>query len=128
MDLGCIIYIHSSQTREELTKLIANILEGQEDGYTVAFAGGEVDIVKNDMFEAEKIVTFPDGFLYFSFLAEFYFHPDLQTDQWILFTRKILLKLWENNIPAIASCDFEEALPEKGGYKSLSIPWPTHKK
>jgi len=39
----------------------------------------------------------------------------------VLIINNILNYLWDNQIPAIASCDFEDQLDKKGGYKDLSI-------
>ena len=38
---------------------------------------------------------------------------------------RLLPLLWERGIPAVAACDYEDELPEKGGYKSRAVPWPS---
>ena len=58
---------------------------------------------------------FPDGFLYFSSLIE-------AGPQELV--ARLLPALWKRGIPAVASCDYEDELPERGGYKSRAVPWP----
>ena len=93
-----------------------NYLEGKEYKFYVS---------KNDEYKyqnnKEKCKEFPDGFLYFPYRVELYF---LNEKIAIDLISSFIKKLWENNIPAIAACDFEDELPEKGGYKSKNIPWP----
>jgi len=88
----------------------------------------EVDIVKNNDFDKSKREDFPDGFLYFPFLVEFYSSDRNVIESDINNTILLLTELWKNNIPAIASCDFETFLPEKGGYKSTNINYQINKK
>jgi hypothetical protein len=82
----------------------------------------EVDIVKNSDFNASKSKEFPDGFLFFPLLVEYYSGGKSETAD-ISNTTVILEELWRNNIPAVASCDYEDKLPENGGYKCKNIPW-----
>jgi hypothetical protein len=82
----------------------------------------EIDIVKNSDFNESESKKFPDGFLSFPFLIEYYSNGEVKTAD-IFNATVILEELWKNNIPAIASCDFEDKLPENGGYKSKNIPW-----
>jgi hypothetical protein len=57
----------------------------------------------------------PDGFLYFPHHVEA--GPKRAVE-------RLLPLLWDRGIPAVAACDYEHELPENGGYKSRSIPWP----
>ncbi|GHU86771.1 hypothetical protein FACS189476_00650 [Spirochaetia bacterium] len=82
----------------------------------------EIDILKNNDFDESKSKEYPDGFLYFPFVIE-YFSNEIFNDADIYNTKIILEKLWENNFPAIAACDYENKLPENGGYNSHNIPW-----
>jgi hypothetical protein len=77
----------------------------------------EIDIVKNSDFNESESKKFPDGFLSFPFLIEYYFDGEVETAD-ISNATVILERFWKNNISAIASCDFEDKLPENGGYKS----------
>ena len=58
----------------------------------------------------------PSGFLYFPYRVEA--GPKRAVE-------RLLPLLWDRGIPAVASCDYEDELPEKGGYKSRAIPWPS---
>jgi hypothetical protein len=83
----------------------------------------EIDVIKNVDFNESRNKEFPDGFLYFPLIMEYYSNDTKISD--INNTRTILIELWKNNISAVASCDFENELPENGGYKSKAIPWMT---
>jgi hypothetical protein len=45
-------------------------------------------------------------------------------DSHIALVNKILTWLWSQKIPAVAASDYEDQLPNNGGYKSPLIPWP----
>ena len=49
--------------------------------------------------------TYPDGFLYYELIAEFEIY-----DNYIQITDQILKLLWDDRIPAVVSCDYEEEL------------------
>jgi hypothetical protein len=59
---------------------------------------------------------FPSGFLRFRYQIEVADGRDVAP--------RLLRCLWDNGIPAVASCDFEDEMPENGGYKSRNVPWP----
>jgi hypothetical protein len=87
----------------------------------------EIDIEKNNDFSEEKSKEFPDGFMYFPFIISYYNNSNLYTDEDVNNSKIIIEKLWKNNIPAIAASDYEDKLPENGGYKSKNVPWKTQK-
>jgi len=79
---------------------------------------GEVFLDKNSDFDIKEAKKYPDGFLYFEYLLEISINE--KSDE-ILIINNVLNYLWDNHIPAIASCDFEDKLDKKGGYKDLSV-------
>jgi hypothetical protein len=58
---------------------------------------------------------FPDGWLYFRY------HVEVERREHVA---PLLRLLWDNGIPAVAACDYEDELPERGGGKSRNVPWP----
>lgn len=85
---------------------------------TMIFNDFEIYIRPNDEADTDKASLFPDGFLYFNYYMELYFETNRVEK-----TNQILAILWSNLIPAVAVCDYEDMLYEKGGYKSKKIPW-----
>ena len=83
----------------------------------------EIEITANNDFDKTKSSIFPDGFLYFPFIISYYKEEKKHDEPDIQNTIKILNKLWSNGIPAIAASDYEERLPERGGYNSKNVPW-----
>lgn len=82
-----------------------------------------IEVRPNDEYDEMKQRIFPDGFLYFPFSIEIDILDDMPNMHIIKEVGRILKFLWVNNYSAIASCEFEDLLPEKGGYKSRNIPW-----
>ena len=102
--IDCIVYVdHPARNRLEL-----------QDWLEREF-GERLDAERNDDYEAARAREFPDGFLHFRFRIE--------VDSRAV-TERLLPLLWERGLPAVAACDYEDELPEKGGYKSRAIPWP----
>jgi hypothetical protein len=121
----CRIYLSgtSIDSKELLTSLGILLKAGIIDGRYLEKKGYSIEIRSNDDFDAIKEKEYPDGFLYFPFSAEIDFQ-DKVTEVYASEEVGIILNyLWEKRYTAIASCDFEDLLPEKGGYKSKKIPW-----
>lgn len=106
--------------------LIAKIfvkVESQEDILKYIDVQYEnIDILKNPERDDVKGKIFPDGFLFFPYIVEIYSNQSVD-DGYISKIKKILLGFWHSGYPAVIACDFEEKLPEKGGYKSKNTPW-----
>jgi hypothetical protein len=67
---------------------------------------------------------FPDGFLYFKYKLDINFYDEVGISYCIQLIKTILEFFWRNDIPAVATADYEDQLPFRGGYKSIKIPWP----
>ncbi|MGB9752829.1 hypothetical protein [Roseiflexus castenholzii] len=67
---------------------------------------------------------FPDGFLYFARLVEFYTDAGEPVAQQAAMVTRILEAFWASNVPAVAACDDEDVLLHRGGYRSRDVPWP----
>ena len=104
--IDCIVYAEDpARDRAEFESWLAGEL------------GEPLDVQRSHDRDAARATEFPDGFLYFRHRIE------VEAEHRPLVARLLRL-LWDNGIPAVAACDYEDELPERGGYKSRAIPWP----
>ena len=121
----CRIYITRKPIlRQELLISISNLYRSElVRNLYIERDGFSLDVTKNDEYDENKSKIFPDGFLYFPFSIEIDFSDEISEESAAKDVGELLEFLWKNNYTAIASCDFEEILPESGGYRSRNIPW-----
>jgi hypothetical protein len=125
MNSFCKIYVSGPSVIDELRGNVFEFLKltkvsgsfGESDSFALSIA-------KNDEFDKKLQTEFPDGFLYFKFIFEFDFKNKELKEFQVDIVSKTLEWLWGKNMAAVAACDYEEKLPENGGYKSLQGPWP----
>jgi hypothetical protein len=122
-ELECKIYVDADCTRTELAARLARLLSAPAEGTTITVECGEIDVQRNDEFDETGRIEFPDGFLSFRLLVELY-TGDLTNPGCAPTAGRILEYLWAEGFPAVAACDYEDRLPNGGGYKSAAIPWP----
>jgi hypothetical protein len=101
--IDCEVYAETERDRDELADWIERML------------GERLYVDRSDEHDPERAREFPDGFLFFRYVIE-------AGPQELV--ARLLPLLWENGIPAVAASDYEDELPERGGYKSRAIPWP----
>jgi hypothetical protein len=127
--LDCKIYVETTETLDELVALLLPVLSAPEpaqspSAWTIHTTHGDVEIRHNEEADTIRAREFPDGFLYFSFGLELYplatTSHQAQVDQ----AAALLHSLWSQGVPAVAACDYESELPNGGGYKDASLPWP----
>ena len=120
----CIIYCTGNISINELRIKIATFIGS--DKIEVSFIEKdfyELSVYVNDEFDTNGQVNFPDGFLYFKFIIDVGFNPNSEISKCADEISKILRWLWGIGMPSVASCDYEDLLPENGGYNSKVIPW-----
>jgi len=125
MKSSCRLYVATELDQKELGEELSNLLNLKR--ISTSFFDSdffELDIDKNDEFNKKSQCQFPDGFLYFKFTIWIDFKDAVVNDSHIFLVSKILTWLWDRKIPAVAASDYEDQLPNNGGYKSLLIPWP----
>lgn len=111
----CTIFIDAEMGDHPLLSLITEVL----------FPPGsppsplEVVLIRNEDYDAKRRRLFPDGFVHFRYMLDLYLD---ESD--IPRVARLLNALWDEGIPAVAACAFEDQLPERGGYRSRNIPWP----
>jgi hypothetical protein len=127
-DLACKIYLEPEQAPEEVAALLAELLTGTVSNgpgsWIVHTRSGELDVRKNKDADNHLAQEYPDGFLHFRYAIEFYPFSTAQEANRAPFTAAILESLWARGVPAVAACDYEGELPNRGGYKNRSLPWP----
>ncbi|WP_207515698.1 hypothetical protein [Longitalea luteola] len=88
-----------------------------DSGY-VEMNGYSIELRANEDYDNDISKVFPDGFLHFPFCLEIDISESVSEKEASRVVSQILVFLWKNNWSAIASCDFENLLPENGGYMS----------
>ncbi|MHA6530792.1 1,4-dihydroxy-6-naphthoate synthase [Paenibacillus sp. BAC0078] len=76
------------------------------------------DVLRNDDFHEHRRNESSDGFLFSRYLIEIEPNEDVGTETYITSVSLLIEGLWRVGYKAVASCDFEEMLPNKGGYNS----------
>jgi len=70
--------------------------------------------------------NFPDGFMYFRIQISIEEIDSYDMGHCIEFASFVLTSLWSFQVPSVATCQFEDLLPLKGGYKSKWSCSPPH--
>lgn len=114
----CKVYVDADVADSELVSLTAPLLFMPDDHVSL-----EVDVLKNEDYDSNRRRQFPDGFIYFRYTLDLYMSDAPLTRKAVIVTR-LMKRLWGWGFPAVAACAFEERLPQRGGYKSRTVPWP----
>jgi hypothetical protein len=121
----CRIYVTCKNINQKSLLIdVCNLLHAElaNDAY-IEKNGFSIDVRRNQDYDEKKGKYFRDGFLYFPFCIKIDILDGISKIEAAQEVSIILKFLWEKNHTAIASCDFEELLPESGGYKRKSSPW-----
>ncbi|UBF29098.1 hypothetical protein K9N68_15430 [Kovacikia minuta CCNUW1] len=112
-DLACIIYADASSDQ------LRQLLHKNSNVTISSVQNNSIEVVRNVDSDPVKGQQFPDGFLYFQQRIEI-FPIDSEVivlESQIALVSMILNCLWVSKIPAVAACDYEDSLPNNGGYK-----------
>lgn len=112
----CTIFVDAEISDGDLRGLVAAAL-------AAAPAAVEVDILRNEDYDTKRRRHFPNGFIYFRCMMNLYLAGLTETER-VAVVGNLLDRLWSAGFAAVAACAFEDALPERGGYRSRAIPWP----
>ena len=125
IDYYCGLYVDASSDENSFSSELASTFGISSDKWNdIETSVGNIYVVKNDEFDEKQRKDIDDGFLFYKYKLEIEPKPSLNKSQTIEFISKILEHCWSQGYPAVASCDYEDLLPEKGGYKSPNIPKP----
>jgi hypothetical protein len=119
----CQIYIDTAMKLDELAETISYLTEGRLDYSTITTVNSQILVMENDDYNPILRSEFPGGFVYFRYYLEVDAFPNLQRQEYIAHIAYILEHFWSHGFPAVALCDFEEELPNRGGFKSCEVPW-----
>lgn len=115
----CRVYVDAEVGETEMIGVIAQLLYG--DGSSGA--GCEAGVVRNEDYDSKRRRQFPGGFIYFRYYVDLYMN-ELPVETQARLVASVLVSLWDWGCPAVAACSYEAWLPEHGGYRSTSVPWP----
>ncbi|AFY73896.1 hypothetical protein Syn7502_01862 [Synechococcus sp. PCC 7502] len=116
-ELYCKIYIDCDLTKDQLILILADLLKGSIDLWSIETSNFIIDVMKNKDFDHLKRHDSLDGFLYYSYYLDI---EPIESVASVLYKDsigKLLETVWLKGYLAVAACDFEEELPRKGGYK-----------
>ena len=123
MVLFCRLFLDTNASIEDVNELLRTYLNARIDKGSVISTFGSYDLMKNESYDTHAKSEFPDGFTFFPYTIEIEPEGEKDSKLYIEEIGNLLTKLWKNAIPAVAACDFENELPENGGYKSRNVPW-----
>lgn len=119
-DLYCKIFINSSMSIETLGNEISGFFGLSLDQFlSIENEFFSVDILKNKEFNENKSKDFPDGFLYFPYFLDIDSKENKEKEKYIKMIGDLINYLWDKKCQLVVSSDFEEKLPNKGGYNQL---------
>ncbi len=120
--LYCKVFVEGASDREELDGFVRSWATGWR--CTVTAGDFEISVIESDDFDADLGVEFPGGFVYFRHQLEVDFVEGVELEHAVQSVARLLEGLWAQGWAAIAMCDYEDRLPNAGGYSSRAVPWP----
>lgn len=128
-DLSCKIFVDADVAQPGLAELLSDGANTQvlprPSSLLIMNDIGEWELRRNDDRDREAAQEFPDGFLHFRSVIEFYPRMTASRDDEVNDIARLLDRLWSSGMPAVASCDYEGELPHHGGYRDPTLPWPS---
>jgi hypothetical protein len=114
----CKIYFTSNENLSAIDENIESVFLNIKN-----IKDSQIYLNKNMDFDKNKEFEFPDGFLFFKYTLDFE-SDELEEKDCVVIINILLTYFWDKNFPAIASCDYENELINKGGYNNESVPFP----
>lgn len=115
-DLFTKIFLDTDYEKTSVVEMVSKIVDGSVTGSTIETEQAEIFIFNNGDFSEEKRNQGSDAFLYYRYSLDIEPIEDADERKYIGEISKLLTELWGSGFKAIASCDFEDELPRKGGY------------
>lgn len=115
-NLHCKIFIDTQTDLRQLTDELERLLEPKLQRTTLDRSHLELDVSRNRDFMPGIDFNHADNFLYSRFYADFEPGEGAHQAEYIACISHLLEALWAQGVNAVASCEFEDELPRKGGY------------
>ncbi|TGV05244.1 1,4-dihydroxy-6-naphthoate synthase [Mesorhizobium sp. M00.F.Ca.ET.186.01.1.1] len=117
-NLYCKLFIDTDMDNLSLVNLVGQISTGSIQKRVIVNKYSEIYVNQNDDFDETLRGKNGDGFLHARYFLDI--EPSLNVEQteYIACVARLLEGLWKRGCQAVAACDFEEELPNHGGYKA----------
>lgn len=107
----CAVYVRGLPDRDRMAELVAQATAGRLHAETVYCDGIEIDVRANpDHDPAEH------EFVFWPIKLDICIDPATPTSRRVEITAGLLTRLWSSGHDAVAACDYEDELPNQGGY------------
>jgi hypothetical protein len=116
-NLYCQIFLNTAMSKLDIIKGLEKLLNRQSIQNVITLENVEIEVRTNEKFDRHLCKQFPNGFLYFPYYIEVDPLPEQTQENQINLVSKILEYCWSSKFEVVASCDYEEQLPNCGGYK-----------
>ena len=120
----CNLYIDADEEISILLQNIANLFDTKSIDNKICVDKGILYLCKNNKFHKINKKNPEDGFLFYQYFIKAKPNALFGEENAVQFISTILNFFWSKGYPAIAFCDYENNLPNRGGYKSPNIPNP----
>lgn len=121
-DLFCEIFVKTDLAIDALQQLIAGLLDAavERHGFatTIVGLGYVLDVHRNErvLAPADPQPQQTHDFVEWPYYLEIDATAEQTRQAQIAMIARLLIGLWEAGLGAVAACDFEEELPQRGGY------------
>jgi hypothetical protein len=112
LDLFCRVNVQSELSHSEFVHFIATVIGGMSHANSVTNDRLDISVDGNDVFDVEKSRTGKDCWLYFKYTLEIDPIVGVASVDYLASVAALLQSLWSQGVEAVASCDFEEQLPQ----------------
>ena len=103
--MDCIFYLHCADVQTIIAALKSQFGAAESHLSTYHFRQFECSLRRNKETNFNRLCTYPDGFLYYEIIA------DMEIpEHHVAVTAELLRLFWQNRIPAVVSCDYEQEL------------------
>ena len=115
--LYCKLYVDIDINEQELSKIIADLIHGKMNGRDVRSDILDTHTNKNLDFNCQKENKLRNDFLFYRYFLDVEpAEKNISQNTYIFEIETFLQKLWDRDIKAVISCEFEEELSRFGGY------------
>lgn len=117
--LFCEIFVATDRSKDALAQLIAALLDAavERHGFVTTISGPGYDL---DVHRNKRVLAPADSqtrdFVEWPYYLEIEAAAEQTRPAQIAVIARLLTGLWEAGLGAVAVCDFEEELPQRGGY------------